>query len=86
MKEASGELNMTLVTIIAVAAIGAIFALVSTKTGDCIFPLFENVLKKYLKPDFASKNIIENKRKSDITKIRNSAENRKINKKSKCKC
>lgn len=27
MKEASGELNMTLVTIIAVAAIGAIFAL-----------------------------------------------------------
>ena len=26
MKEASGELNMTLVTIIAVAAIGAIFA------------------------------------------------------------
>ena len=26
MKEASGELNMTLITIIAVAAIGAIFA------------------------------------------------------------
>ena len=26
MKEASGELNMTLVTIIAIAAIGAIFA------------------------------------------------------------
>ena len=66
--------------------IGAIFALVSAKTGDCIFPLFENVLKKYLKPDFTSKIIIENKRKSDITKIRNSAENRKINKKNKCKC
>ncbi len=37
MKEASGELNMTLVTIIAVAAIGAIFAL--------LYPTIKNTIE-----------------------------------------
>ena len=37
MKEASGELNMTLVTIIAVAAIGAIFA--------ALYPTIKNTIK-----------------------------------------
>lgn len=36
MKEASGELNMTLVTIIAVAAIGAIFY--------ALYPAIKNVI------------------------------------------
>ena len=36
MKEASGELNMTLITIIAVAAIGAIFA--------ALYPTIKNVI------------------------------------------
>ena len=36
MKEASGELNMTLVTIIAVAAIGAIFT--------ALYPSIKNVI------------------------------------------
>ena len=38
MKEASGELNMTLVTIIAVAAIGAIFAL--------LYPTIKNTIAR----------------------------------------
>ncbi len=38
MKEASGELNMTLVTIIAIAAIGAVFA--------ALLPTIRNTINK----------------------------------------
>ena len=34
--------------------IGAIFALVSAKTGDCVTSLFENCIKKYLSPDYVA--------------------------------
>ena len=36
MKEASGELNMTLITIVAIAIIGGIFALFWPKIKDAI--------------------------------------------------
>ena len=67
--------------------IDAIFTLVSAKTGDCINSLFENVLKKYLKPDFVSKINEENSKNKDSKRIENIIinDNRK-NKKNKCNC
>ena len=41
--------------------IGAVFGLVSAKTGDCINELFVNVVKKYLNPDFVTQINIERK-------------------------
>ena len=51
MKEASGELNMTLVTIIAVAAIGAIFAL--------LYPTIRNTINAKWNQT-ANKNTLKN--------------------------
>ena len=52
--------------------IGAVFAIVSAKTGDCINALFENVVEKYSNPDFATKINTENKiqRKEDSILIK----------------
>ena len=35
--------------------IGAVFGLVSAKTGDCISLLFESVVRKYYSPDYVAK-------------------------------
>ena len=48
--------------------IGAVFGLVSAKTGDCINALFENVVKKYLSPDFVA-IVNKEKRNKGETKI-----------------
>ena len=45
--------------------IGAIFGLVSAKTGDCINALFENVIKKYFSPDFVAEINKEKKAKNE---------------------
>ena len=45
--------------------IGAIFGLVSAKTGDCIKALFENVIKKYFSPDFVAEINKEKKAKNE---------------------
>ena len=41
--------------------IGAIYALVSAKEGDCINLLFDNVVKKYFSPDFVDQIYSEKK-------------------------
>ena len=41
--------------------IGAIYALVSAKEGDCINLLFDNVVKKYFSPDFVAQMDSEKK-------------------------
>ena len=43
--------------------IGAIFGLVSAKTGDCINLLFENVVRKYFSPNYVAKINKEKKNK-----------------------
>ena len=43
--------------------IGAIFGLVSAKTGDCINLLFESVVRKYFSPDYVAKINKEKKNK-----------------------
>ena len=58
--------------------IGAIFGLVSAKTGDCINTLFENVVKKYLSPDFVAE--INKERKNKGEKIEINRENNKNDK------
>ena len=60
--------------------IGAIFALVSAKTGDCVTSLFENCIKKYLSPDFVAEIKLERNKKGPIKKIEI---NEKIDKKDK---
>ena len=45
--------------------IGAIYGLVSAKTGDCIKALFENVIKKYFSPDFVAEINKEKKAKNE---------------------
>ena len=52
--------------------IGAVFGMVSAKTGDCIDLLFENVVKKYFSPDFVAIIKSERKKKGQINKIENS--------------
>ena len=42
--------------------IEAIYALVSAKEGDCINLLFDNVVKKYLSPDFVAQMDLEKKK------------------------
>ena len=63
--------------------IGAIFALVSAKEGDCIDLLFDNVVKKYLSPDFVAKINSEKKRKGKTNNLEKSIESKK-NKKRFC--
>ena len=55
--------------------IDAIFALVSAKTGDCINALFENVIKKYLSPNFISEINKEKRKKGNTKKLSESNNN-----------
>ena len=64
--------------------IGAIFGLVSAKTGDCIRELFENCVKKYLSSDFIAEIKNEKRNKGVATKIEKNNNNN--NKKTKKKC
>ena len=54
--------------------IGAVFAIVSAKTGDCINSLFKNVIEKYSNPNFVDKINTESKiqRKEDSILIKKS--------------
>ena len=52
--------------------IGAVYGIVSAKTGDCIDLLFENVVKKYFSPDFVAV-IKSDKKKFHINKIENTS-------------
>ena len=61
--------------------IGAIFALVSAKTGDCIELLFEDVVKKYLSPDFISQINKEKINKRKNQKIEKNETKKKTKKK-----
>ena len=61
--------------------IDAIFGLVSAKTGDCINLLFENVVRKYLSPDFVAEINKEKKNKGEKIQINN--KNNKIDNKEK---
>ena len=58
--------------------IGAIFGLVSAKTGDCINALFENAVKKYFSPDFEAIIISEKTIKEETKSIK--IERKKSNK------
>ena len=49
--------------------IGAIYALVSAKEGDCINLLFDNVVKKYFSPDFVAQMDSEKKNRGKINII-----------------
>ena len=66
--------------------IGAIFGLVSAKTGDCINVLFDNVVEKYYNPDFVAQVNIERKKqgKEDSIIIRKKSINKKKKKKFFC--
>jgi len=65
--------------------IGAIYGLVSAKTGDCINELFENVVKKYLDPDFVTQINIERKSQGKEDSIQLSKKKNNINNKKKKK-
>ena len=60
--------------------IGAVFGLVSAKTGDCINALFENVVKKYLSPDFVAVVNKEKRNKGETKIIKKYNDNKKITK------
>ena len=66
--------------------IGAVYELVSAKTGDCINALFENVVNKYLNPDFVSQINIERKNqgKEDSIQLKKKKNNKKKKKKGWC--
>ena len=49
--------------------IGAVFGLVSAKTGDCINLLFENVVRKYFSPNYVAKINKEKKNKEQSKTI-----------------
>ena len=55
--------------------IGALYSLVSAKTGDCINALFENVIKKYLSPNFISEINKEKRKKGNTKKLSESNNN-----------
>ena len=57
--------------------IGAVFGLVSAKTGDCINALFENVVKKYLSPDFVAVVNKEKRNKGETKIIKKYNDNKK---------
>ena len=63
--------------------IGAVFGLVSAKTGDCINALFQNVIEKYFNPDFVAQINIEreNQKKDDSMQIKKERHNKKKKKK-----
>ena len=65
--------------------IGAIYGLVSAKTGDCIKPLFNNVVKKYLSPDFEAKINDEKKKKEEYKSIKIEKQNNNNDKEKKKK-
>ena len=65
--------------------IGALYSLVSAKTGDCINALFENAVKKYLSPNFNSEIKKEKKQKENIKRLSES-NNNNIQKKKKKHC
>ena len=66
--------------------IGAIYGLVSAKTGDCINQLFDNVVEKYFNPDFVARINIERKiqGKDDSIQIRKKSFAKKKKKKFFC--
>lgn len=66
--------------------IGAVFGLVSAKTGDCIKVLFDNVVEKYFNPDFVAQINFERKNqgKEDSIEIRKKTSTKKNKKKSFC--
>ena len=66
--------------------IGAIFGLVSAKTGDCINALFENVVKKYLSPDFVVKINNEKIMKRESINLKKEDENNNNRNKKNNKC
>ena len=67
--------------------IGAIFALVSAKTGDCIKLLFESAVRKYLNPKFVTTINEEKKIKGEKESIKISVDtHQKFKKKKKCSC
>ena len=55
--------------------IGALYSLVSAKTGDCINALFENAVRKYLSPNFNSEIKKEKKQKENIKRLSESNNN-----------
>jgi len=61
--------------------IGAVFGLVSAKTGDCISLLFENVVRKYFSPDYVAKINKEKKNKPQTVTL-----SKNIEKKEKKNC
>ena len=63
--------------------IGAVFGLVSAKTGDCINALFENVIEKYFNPDFVAQINVEREiqKKDDSMQIKKERHNNKKKKK-----
>ena len=65
--------------------IGALYSLVSAKTGDCINALFENAVRKYLSPNFNSEIKKEKKQKENIKRLSES-NNNNIQKKKKKHC
>jgi len=58
--------------------IGAIFGLVSAKTGDCINALFDSVIRKYLTPSFTAQ--INKERKRNFSKLLGNKEEKKKSK------
>ena len=66
--------------------IGAVYALVSAKTGDCINALFENVVEKYFNPDFVAQIKIErqNLGKEDSIQIKKKSHSKKMKRKGFC--
>ena len=64
--------------------IGAIFGLVSAKTGDCISLLFESVVRKYFSPDYVAKINKERKSRGPSKAITLSKETDKKEKKNCC--
>ena len=62
--------------------IGAVFGVVSAKTGDCINALFNNVVRKYLSPDFVARINTEKKIKGENKTFE--IDPKKENKKKKC--
>ena len=65
--------------------IGAIFGLVSAKTGNCVNTLFESVIKKYFSPDFVAEINKEKRIKNEkLVEIKNKDDKKKNNKKKFC--
>ena len=64
--------------------IGAIFGLVSAKSGDCINILFENAIKKYLSPNFVAKINDEKKNRGEVNVIEKKETNNKKKKRFFC--